>query len=710
VSEDALTRARRYRALGLGIVPLEAGKKTPDASALPLDADGKPTWAPLQMARPTDEQLVAWFGNGTQRNIGIVPRELFIFVDGDSAKALEWMRENLPTPGMRTRTARGEHWGYRRPTGVDVPAEIRVSDSLGIELKRERQYLVAPGSVHPTGVLYEEIEPWPTSMVEVPELPAAVFGRRKAKAQAEPLASDVSEGGRNDSMFREACRLRRLGHEELEVLATLVALNEHRCHPPLPLRELQTIAKSASKYQPASEQCPLTESGDAAFFADRHADDLRFDHRAERWLALDDMSGIWLPDTDGKVMRLALASMRARQEEALRISESDPRKKAADWAIKGESRARLANLLALAKNVPPVADSGENWDAVAHLLGVENGAVDLTTGQLRHAQPHERVTMRAAVAYDSQAQSTLWEKTLCGVFPDAGERHYFQTAVGYTATGAMNLDKWFLPYGPKGRNGKGTLLGAVRTALGDYAIELDAATFDRRKDGAPFNLAKLPGKRFAHCAEAGDSTTLHHDRIKQISGGDPLMAGDKHQRAFEFRPVCKLWFSCNTRPKVTDESAAFWARVVVIFFGQTFLGREDTSIRDALRNDPRHQRAVLRWIVEGAVRFYAQKGLGEMPPAFAAATAEFQLENDRLAEFYEAMCVLGEGCRAKASELWRAYRTWAEAEGLRFALGSKTFYQQLASRFGEPEKESDGKWYRGVGLKTETPVPDDLPF
>jgi hypothetical protein len=65
VSENLLARARRYHALGFSVVPLEAGQKRPDASVLPVDDEGKPTWAPFQTLRPSDEQLIAWFGKAS---------------------------------------------------------------------------------------------------------------------------------------------------------------------------------------------------------------------------------------------------------------------------------------------------------------------------------------------------------------------------------------------------------------------------------------------------------------------------------------------------------------------------------------------------------------------------------------------------------------------------------------------------------------------
>ncbi len=65
---------------------------------------------------------------------------------------------------------------------------------------------------------------------------------------------------------------------------------------------------------------------------------------------------------------------------------------------------------------------------------------------------------------------------------------------GYAITGSVKLDKWFLPNGEKGRNGKSTIFGAVASAVGEYAMEIDAATFDTRQQ-TPYNLAQLPGKR-----------------------------------------------------------------------------------------------------------------------------------------------------------------------------------------------------------------------
>src|SRR5262249_50432921 len=155
-----------------------------------------------------------WFGNGAQLNLGIGTRELYVGIDGDTPEALAWMRANLPHTPMKTKSARGEHWYYCRPPNVTIPAFIIVSEALKIEVKRDGQYLVAPGSLHPSGMLYEEIEPWPAYMSAVPLLPdlPGLIGTRAART--EPLPETVRSGGRNATLFREGCRVRRLGWDE----------------------------------------------------------------------------------------------------------------------------------------------------------------------------------------------------------------------------------------------------------------------------------------------------------------------------------------------------------------------------------------------------------------------------------------------------------------------------------------------------------------
>jgi putative DNA primase/helicase len=145
----------------------------------------------------------------------------------------------------------------------------------------------------------------------------------------------------------------------------------------LEAREVEAIARSCGRYEPAADTYPTTETGDAEFFVGRYTDDVRFDHRRGRWLVFGEH--FWEPQTDGEVHRLALAAIRSRLAAALKDDDKGRMK----WAFAGEARKRQTNLLALAQNFRPVADKGDGWDVDPWLLGCPNGIIDLRTGTLR---------------------------------------------------------------------------------------------------------------------------------------------------------------------------------------------------------------------------------------------------------------------------------------------------------------------------------------
>src|SRR5262249_2629821 len=105
-------------------------------------------WKQFQIAPPTDDNLTAWFGNGSLRNPAIVTGTVsnIVAVDGDNQAALAWMTVHLPATDMRTRTATGEHWFYRHPgTPIRNKARIRTDDGrLQIDIRADGGYVVAP--------------------------------------------------------------------------------------------------------------------------------------------------------------------------------------------------------------------------------------------------------------------------------------------------------------------------------------------------------------------------------------------------------------------------------------------------------------------------------------------------------------------------------------------------------------------------------------
>jgi len=79
---------------------------------------------------------------------------------------------------------------------------------------------------------------------------------REATAKVPANDGPIGEGGRNKHLASLAGTMRRRGMSETAILAALVQENQEKCSPPLPDKELKTIARSVGRYAPAVPDYP----------------------------------------------------------------------------------------------------------------------------------------------------------------------------------------------------------------------------------------------------------------------------------------------------------------------------------------------------------------------------------------------------------------------------------------------------------------------
>ena len=83
----------------------------------------------------------------------------------------------------------------------------------------------------------------------------------------------ILEGGRNQHLTSLAGSMRRRGMAETAILAALFEENQIRCNPPLPDKELKTIARSVGRYTPAVSDYPMPLPPDFFSWGDRGSPD-----------------------------------------------------------------------------------------------------------------------------------------------------------------------------------------------------------------------------------------------------------------------------------------------------------------------------------------------------------------------------------------------------------------------------------------------------
>jgi P4 family phage/plasmid primase-like protien len=449
---------------------------------------------------------------------------------------------------------------------------------------------------------------------------------------------------------------------------------------------------------------PLTEAGDAECFADLYQDLVRFDHHRGRWLVTDEVSGIWIPDPVERLTQMAVEAMRFRQRQANAIERIDERKAAWAWAIKGESRGRITNTLALARSVPPLNDEGLNWDQNPFLLGVQNGVIDLQTSQFRKATAADRVTMRVRVPYDPTATCPLWTRTISEIFAptdlltsDESQEliNFVQRAVGYSITGDCREECCFFLWGGGG-NGKGTLVNILGWLFADYTDDMPYSTLEKSVHGSgiPSDIAKLEGKRFITCAEVNEFT-LNETRLKALTGRDPLTARFLHHEWFTFIPVGKIWIATNNKPKIIGTDDGIWRRIHLIPFLQEFVGRENKQLKDQLRLE---LAGILNWVLAGT-QLWLRDGLNQ-PAIVRAATAKYRLESNPITPFIEKCCVEGANLRLQAAPAFAAYMKFANDSNIEpwARLSDKAFHKAMKLAFKWEQKQRQ-TFYCGVGLQ-----------
>jgi len=467
-------------------------------------------------------------------------------------------------------------------------------------------------------------------------------------------------------------------------------------------QELEKLVNETPEWQPPQDKesithivdARLTDTGNAELLASLFSDRIRYDHRRRRWLLWKDHR--WQPDRDGHISRLAVEATRNRYTQAEIIKDLKERQRVATWAISSESRMRIEACISLARNIAPIADSGEHWDYDPWLLGVNNGVVDLKTGMLRSGQPGDRITMTTGVDFDPQAKCPQWHQFLATTFDDKDLIDWLQRALGYSITGDTTEQCVFIGYGT-GANGKSVFRGAFNSALGDYAYSSPFSTFELyQRASIPNDLAALEFKRFVSSSETNDNTRLNEARIKAISGCDPITARYLHQEYFTFWPHLKLWLFVNHRPKVTDDSFGFWRRVRLIPFTHQFIGEaDDQRLSEKLKAEAE---GILAWLIHGCLE-WQERGLEPIPECVKVATQEYRQESDVLAGFISDRCIEHPQATSKASGLYATYKEWAESEGMRDreVLTSTAFGRRMRDRY-KKDRKGGTVHYFGIGL------------
>ncbi len=440
----------------------------------------------------------------------------------------------------------------------------------------------------------------------------------------------------------------------------------------------------------------LTDLANAKRLVRLHGRDIRYCYEWRKWLVWGGQR--WTPDGDGEIMRRAKSVVQHLYRMASEAVDEKERDSLATFARKCEHRKRICDMVFLAESEPGVSVSSADLDIDPWALTCRNGTLDLRAGNLRPHQRADCITKMSPVFYDPEAKAPRWLAFLNLIMGDDAEQvEFLQRAVGYSLTGDTSERCLFVLWG-SGRNGKSTFLETIRELLDGYAMRTPTQTLVRKRPGGiPNDVARLRGARFVSASESDEGAKLAEATLKDLTGGDTVSARFMKAEFFDFVPVCKIWLGTNHRPTITGTDAAIWYRIRLVPFNVRIPNpRPRREIAEELRAE---LPGILAWAVQGCLDWLE---FGLCPPAqVKEATEAYRVEQDILGAFLKDVCALGSDLTANATDIYKAYRDWAEAAGER-PVSQTRFGRVLGERGYESgrSKTTGRKQYRGIGVKT----------
>jgi putative DNA primase/helicase len=718
-----------------------------------------------------------WWTQVPNANIGIATGKksnlVVLDVDGPAGEEtlakLERKFGSLP-PTCRVETGKGKHIYFRYPENIAKVKSV-ARKKLGLDVRGDGGYVIAPPSAHESGRRYtfsedtaSELAPCPewvtsyangeltiddpaagttidgsTAKKPLPALPARFRDRpvdnslgagisSRAKTENAPTTYSEKEEARlrsalasipaddRDTWRDMGAALHSLGwgdkgfeiwtcwsqthpkkYDEADQQKTWASFDR----PYTGVRiTAATIFYRARERGWIDQMHPLdlhTDLGNARRFIKRHGKSIHFIPEWRKWVVWN--GSRWDIDNDGAAMRLAKDTVEAMYEEASKLASSAQRDALLKHAIRSQAEARLKAMVSLAESEDSAVLAAHKLDADPWLLGVQNGVVNLKTGQFRPARQEDLITKRAAVAFDDAAKCPEWLKFLATVTGgDADLQSYLQRIVGYTLTGSVREEVLFVLYGT-GSNGKSTFRETVHSLLGNYALAADAGLLIERKTpgGATPELARLKGRRLISINETSENDHLNEARVKFITSQDKITARNLYQDFFDFDPSHKTFLTTNHKPIIRGTDIGIWRRIHLLPF--------TVAIRaDKVEKDFRERRlmpelpGILNWALAGLAS-YREQGLNP-PVTVLASTEEYRADMDVVGQWIAERCEQDPKARVPTSLAYNDYFRWAEEE-VGWALKKLTFRRHLSDRgFGAVKGTHGQRAIQGLRLKT----------
>lgn len=293
----------------------------------------------------------------------------------------------------------------------------------------------------------------------------------------------------------------------------------------------------------------------------------------------------------------------------------------------------------------------DQFDTDPVVLNVENGLLNIQTGEFRKHTPLFLSRIQLPVNYDPYVGPVKFVKSMMEWLPNQLDREtVYEEFSSILLRDSVRLEKVYMYVGG-GANGKSTFLNVVEALVGKENISnvsIHDLIYGR------FAKSRLDGKSANIFADISDDELSKVGILKAIVSGDSIDVEKKGKDPFSMKNYAKLFYSCNQLPEINEDTDAVFRRFIITEWNQQFKGDKDNKnlIFEITTDD--ELSGILNLLIHKARRLLSQQKL-----SYDQSTEQLRIEWKQRADpvqlFVNQFLVKKDDYVAKKSEVYSKY-------------------------------------------------------
>lgn len=440
-----------------------------------------------------------------------------------------------------------------------------------------------------------------------------------------------------------------------------------------------------------------------------------YEFKQHRWSAVDGAVSLRLKMSDD-VWREYVTAARDWSQKAIDASASDKQtmyqenaKKMSELALKLKITSFKDNVMKECSELFYKEGFENSLDLNLNLICFTNGVYDLDTQEFREGRPEDKIsfsTNTQYIPYDPSAEYVLSiKKYMAQVLVKPNVREYVLKLFSTFLHGAVKEQKFYLWTG-SGSNSKSMLIELFESAFGDYCCKFPITLLTQKRaasNAATSEIARAKGKRFACLQEPSEDEKINIGLMKELSGGDKIMARAIFKEPVEFKPQFKLLLLCNHLPSVPSDDGGTWRRIRVVEFTSKFVDHpvEENEFPIDLELSEKMEKwkeYFIPMLIEYH-KLYKKEGITE-PEEVLACTKDYKRNNDHLADFIHNCIEKDTNSFLSLNDAFVDLKAWSKDDNIQMKIPTKAELEKyLSKNIGKCISRNNFKGYKGYKIK-----------